>query len=204
MEGKTFSPGPALQRVEKYVDFFGFSDEGSVANVKINEMLETIERLYDKESLPNITQIMLYSNSCGACQRSIPIWEKLTRALSMRLRNYTHMAIEINEAKEMGGYRVTGGFIYQKYKAKGTPVFLQDFKINVIVKKHSNREEIREIVKNDDFYVLAEGQLQPFMFLAKAFDIPNAYTESKMTNPGAPVFTERKWDIGRWKPVTSQ
>ena len=165
----------------KYIDFFGFSTEGSIANVKINNMLDTIEELYGNGTMPKITQIMIWSETCGACEKSMPYWRKITDALTKRLPRYSHAAIELNEIIDLGEKRISGGALVKKYNVKGTPAFLQDFKIEIILKKRGSTREVRQVVKTD-FYTILEGQLQPFLFLAKSFDIQNVFVESKILN----------------------
>jgi hypothetical protein len=161
----------------KYVDFFGFSDDGSIKNVKINKMLALIESLYDGDAMPDITQIMVWWQECSTCEKSMPYWAKMTKALTSRLRKYTFMTVEMNESIEIGGYSITGSSLFKKYGGKGVPIFLQDFEARTVMKRRGETKEKKELVRTD-FHIVSEGLLQPFMFLAKSFDIDNIHVDT--------------------------
>ena len=160
----------------KYVDIFGFGDEEERANSKINEMLDMIEKLYSKDSMPDIMQIMVHSADCPHCQKSLPVWEKLVYALEIRLRKYTHATIEMGDEINLGSTKVSGIDLYTKFQPNGVPFFLQNFTIETVIK--NNNMTIKNL-KPSRFDLISVGELQPFNFLATAFDIPNSYIEWK-------------------------
>lgn len=157
---------------DKYIDFFGYGKEAGIANVDINNMLEEIERLYDKDSMPWIKQIMVHSDTCGHCKKSIPFWEKITESLTARLRHYTHDLIEFNESIVVEGATLTGHDLAITFKVKGLPFFLQNFKAKVILQKKPYRREVRRL-KLVPFHVVSVGEIQPFHFLATTFNLNN-------------------------------
>jgi hypothetical protein len=181
---------------DKYVNVFGYGDAESIDNSKINEMFDTIEKLYDNKSkngtMPDIWQIMVYSKDCPHCQNSLPIWEKLAEGLEKRLRKYHHAEIELGDDIEIDGQRITGADLYRTFNSKrikdvertikdvqrtsGVPFFLQNFKIDEI----RTRTVIMKSIVETEFHVISVGELAPFSFLATAFEIPNKYIESKI------------------------
>lgn len=182
--------------LSKYVDFFGSSDSGSIANAKINEMLEEIESLYNNESLPYIIQILVYDKDCEHCKASLPWWDKdnpyakigkgtLTEALEKRLKpKYQHTKAEIMETVVVNGTplyignrKMTGGLIYTMYKSTGVPFVLQNFKIERIMKRGIIE---KKLIVSAPFHISHTGDLQPFSFLSSIFEIPNKWMDSRI------------------------
>lgn len=97
------SPSHNITNLNKYIDFFGSSEKGSVANIKINEMLDKIEALYDNDATPSMLQILIYDHDCSHCQASLPVWKKLTTALEKRLPRYNHAMTDILETVTIKG-----------------------------------------------------------------------------------------------------
>jgi hypothetical protein len=180
---------------DKYADIFGFGEAEGKANAKINEMLDEIERLYSKEAMPHVWQIMVHSYGCEHCQASVPMWKELTRALSLRLKRYASAMIEIdgdveitnssapideeaaiNLLKEAG---LSGIKILQKFDIRSIPFFLQNFTVEMPFK---NKSITVKNLKSSNFYVVSVGELQPFGFLATAFDMPNSFIEWKYSS----------------------
>ena len=179
--------------VEKYVDIFGIGDEYERANSKINEMLDVIEKLYSKDSMPEIMQIMVYSKECNHCRDSLPLWKNLVTALSKHLKKYSVTvlnnsddllpeemdvpnAIEMGNEIELGNGKISGLGLLKSFKINSIPFFLQNFTVDTSLKR-SNL--MIKSIKSSEFYVVSVGELQPFGFLATAFDIPNSYIEWK-------------------------
>lgn len=143
-------------------------------------MLDEIEVKYYNPSMMDIMQIMVHSDHCSVCETTMPMWEKMTDALSRRFHGkYYFMMLEINQTIELDGEQINGGKLYERFNAKGAPFFLQNFKIKKLRRSRSQSNPILKMERSDWFKV-AEGLLQPFEFLSTCFDIKNRFMESKM------------------------
>ena len=166
--------------MSKYVDFFGFGEESSYKNQKINGMLDKIEKYYYKPTMPSIGHVMVHSATCEACKKSMVIWEKLTLALEKRFPGkYLHEEVELNEHYEIDGETITGAFLYQKYKVTGVPFFLQNFKPTIVLRKKKTSAEVRQLTSTE-FFTVHVGFLQPFKFIAASFGVPNDFIEDSI------------------------
>lgn len=177
--------GRPITDLSKYVDFFGSSERGSIANASINEMLEEIERLYENGSTPSMLQIFVHDKDCDHCKASRPYWEKLKVALSKRLFKYKGMAVEIMEPVVIDGnplyiddVKMSGGLLYKYYKATGVPFILQNFKVERLSKKGSNG---KSMIVNTKFFISYTGEIQPFSFLSSIFNIPNRWMDFRIS-----------------------
>ena len=179
--GSSFEP-PKIIDPDRYVDFFGYSDEASQKNSLINDMLDEIERKFYHPSMIDIMQIMIHSDDCSVCKKSLPTWDKITSALEKRFGSkYHHMTLEIRESMTVDGIELNGGSLYKAFNAKGVPFFLQNFSSTTLRKGRSRSSPGYQISKSEWFKV-AEGFLQPFEFLASSFSIENKFVSSKIGN----------------------
>lgn len=178
----------------KYADVFGFGEPEEKANAKINEMLDMVEKLYNKGSMPEIMQIMVYSRECGHCRDSLPLWKNLVIAIAKRLKKYSVVtlnesgidllpeeidvpnAIEMGSEIDLGDGKMSGMDLLKTFKVNSIPFFLQNFTVDTVIKR--GNLTIKNL-KPSNFYVVSVGELQPFGFLATAFDIPNLFIEWK-------------------------
>jgi len=156
--------------VSKWVAFYG---KPSIDR-KLNIMLDQIESIVS--DLP-MEQIMIHRRKCESCKASLPKFRMISNALSDRLPNYKSKILELKECLEIDGERtnITGMHIFQKYKdrAKGVPFFIQNAKV-------SSRKQDFYLEPANDYFVVYVGKLDPFRFLATAFNIENEWIESAL------------------------
>lgn len=145
--------------ISQWKAFYGKPD----IDRKLNFMLDTIQDIVGEG---NMNQVFIHDKDCPSCKTSFPKFTMLKKALSKRLKNYSGIEIELDEKIILEGKstEATGRGIYEIFKVdtKGVPFVLQDASVN---------EDGTFTL--DKWHVIYIGKLDPFRFLASAFNIEN-------------------------------
>jgi len=144
----------------KWKSFYGKDD----IDRKLNQMLDDIQDIVgDLE----FNQVIVHKADCPSCQESLPKFRMLKDALSERLPNYNGTELELKEKLRSNGEltEITGMDIYKLFEnsVKGVPFITQDG----LVDKNTG------MMRAATWFVSYVGKLDPFRFLASAFNVEN-------------------------------
>jgi hypothetical protein len=134
---------------------------------KLNLMLDEIQ---DLVSEGRVEQIFVHDRDCPTCRESLPKFGMVSGALQGRLSNYASAEVELGQQVTLPGASgsVTGMEIYKLFRedTKGVPFVIQNARVS------SGGGESR-FEPSERFFVVFVGKLDPFRFLATAFNIDN-------------------------------
>jgi len=157
-------------------------------NGLLHKMLDEIAFHHNNTNMPKITQIMIHKTDCPVCKKTLPLFRRIAEELKNRLLLYNYKIIELKESMPILNKNITGYNIYKYYNmlgkgnqnVSGVPFFIQNFKTE---KKKVNGKSLHLLVtlkKNEDWIVSYVGEIHPFSFISKIFNIKNLYIESSL------------------------
>lgn len=156
--------------VSKWIAIYGKPE----VDRKLNIMIDNIEKIVG--DLP-IEQILVHRFNCQSCEESLPKFRMLNTILSERLPNYKGFTVELDEKIVIDGQRTNkkGIDIYKIYEkdAKGVPFVIQNAK----VVNDPNEYYLEPL---SDYSVVYVGKLDPFRFLATAFNVKNEWIDTSL------------------------
>jgi len=145
-------------------------------NNRIWKVIDKIAELYGNINNPEMLQILIYSEKCGACIESLPIWNNLTAELKRVLPTYLSVALEFNKYTTFRNVKTNGEEFYRAFGEKkhaSLPLVLQNFEI---YKKKDSKNKYYPIIKKiNGLIIIYEGLISPYSFLSKTFKIENDF-----------------------------